>query len=362
MWRFAITLFLLDAAAASNLRHHDITVSGTARRNSTASGGSFNSSIFPHITFQQWYSAHTTGRGLWKWNTAIAAYDRHFGPWAGRSLKLAEVGVESGGSVMMWQGVLGIQCHVYGLDIKPQTMQFANARTTITVGDQEDPNMWRNFFTYTVKGSTLDILVDDGGHEAQQMITTLKETIWHMNPGGYVAIEGIHGEHYVDSFFVPAAQELAQVAASGELEAVHVYPFLLVAERAGEVGGRPPSTATFSGKHTVVDSFNSMWAAVKKSPGGTVILKNAGWGPFLTADGLSNFFRHFGQLHRSNWYDSPQGCLKTSAALCSTIVIDSDMQAWVTGYHIYNDRLVVEVAPTKALIKAVRKGTRWLQD
>jgi len=258
----------------------------------------------------------------------------------------------------MWQAVLGDQCHVYGLDINPAVNKFASTMTTITIGDQADVNMWVNFFSKTAK--SLDILIDDGGHEPNQMLVTLEQSFHRLNQGGFVAIEDIHGQHYLDSFFRPSAAYLSQQATQGNLDSVHVYPFLLIAQRTGKSANLPKSELTFKGTSQVVDSFEQLWAAIPNHKGGHVILQNQDWGPFLTEQGLVNFFNHFGALHDGNWYDSPAGCQHTAAAICTNIVVDSPMQSQVTGIHVYAEKLVVEVAPAPAVIQAVRKGDTWL--
>jgi len=308
-------------------------------------------------TFGQWYKTHASGRGIWKWNNAITAYQQHFGHWAGQPVKLAEIGVQSGGSIDMWHAVLGEQCHVYGIDINPATQQFANDKTTIVIGDQADSNMWRNFFASTTP--SIDVLVDDGGHESHQMLVTTQETWIHTNPGGFVAIEDIHGGQYVDSFFRPVAGYFGHQGSQGALHSVHVYPFLLIAQKAG-AGSLPAQELQFAGTPTIVDNFDAMWAALPNNAGGHVVLENAAWGSFLTGDGLTNFFVQFGGLHDSAWYDIPTGCEHTSAAVCTNQVQASQIQNQVSGIHIYNDRLVVEVPAGPVNIQAVRKGTDWL--
>jgi len=273
---------------------------------------------------------------------------------AGTPLKLAEVGVQSGGSIQMWETVLGPQCHVFGLDINPATMSFQDSVTTITIGDQADTQMWQNFYANVAQGP-IDILIDDGGHESHQMLTTLASTFDNLTPGGMIAIEDIHGEHYVESFFVPAANFLGMK--TGLVSSVHVYPFVLLTQRAGNDLRAP---LTFGGTSEIVTGFDALWAAVPRHPGGHIILENAGWGPFLTTAGLTNFFRLFGELHHSVWYDVPTGCERTPAPVCSVNVQDGPMQTVISGVHIYPTRLVVEVTASPAVIQAVRRGTQWL--
>eukprot|EP00747_Dinoflagellata_sp_TGD_P185632 gnl/TRDRNA2_/TRDRNA2_42253_c0_seq1.p1 gnl/TRDRNA2_/TRDRNA2_42253_c0~~gnl/TRDRNA2_/TRDRNA2_42253_c0_seq1.p1 ORF type:complete len:279 (-),score=61.38 gnl/TRDRNA2_/TRDRNA2_42253_c0_seq1:44-841(-) len=259
----------------------------------------------------------------------------------------------------MWEDVLGPKTHIYGIDTNPAVEQFGSDLTQIVIGDEGDASVWTNFYEDTVRGG-VDAVIDDGGHKPHQMLTTLAESFWNLKPGGIVAFEDIHGEHYIDSFLVPAAHFLAQYASKGFVDSVHIYPFLVMVQRAGEQKELPKSQLSFAEKRVTVENFEQMWAAVPTHAGGAVILKNPTWGPFLTAQGMSNFFRHFSKLHSNEWYDTPAGCQSTSAPVCSSSVENSDMQAFITGVHIYQERLVVEVAEHRTSLEAVRKGAEWI--
>lgn len=303
-----------------------------------------------------WYDTHMSGRGIWKWNNALAAYQRHMGPMAGQPLKVVEIGVQSGGSIQMWQAVMGPQCHVYGIDINDATTQFTDPLTTITIGDQADVGMWWHFYS-AITMSPVDALIDDGGHEPHQMLVTLEQSFDHLTPGAMIAIEDIHGLHYVDSFFVQAAQYLGEKGMQGATGSVHVYPFVLIAIRAGNEARGP---LHFGGPSRLVSTFEQMWPALAQTPGGHVILENPGWGPFLTLAGLTNFFKVFGDLHGSAWNDMPPGCETAETGGCTVTVTNNAMQGLVTGVHIYPNRLVVEVAGGPVVINAVRRGVTWL--
>jgi len=304
--------------------------------------------------FHLWYNSHTTGRGIWKWENALTAYQRHLSAMANQPIKLVEIGVQSGGSIQMWQAVLGAQCHVYGIDINAGVNQFADAMTTLTIGDQADHTMWANFYQST---GPVDALIDDGGHEPHQMLITLQDSFDHITPGGALIIEDIHGQNYVDSFFVPTATFLGTKAAQGQLGSVHMYPYVLAAIRGGNDQRAP---VLFQGTTATVATFEQMWATLPQHPGGHVILENPGWGPFLTEAGLANFFRIFGPLHDSFWTDNPPGCRTTAQAVCTVTTTNNQMQGLVTGIHIYPTRLIVEVTATPVVIQATRRGDFWL--
>lgn len=310
------------------------------------------------LSFRGWYDGHATGRGIWKWENSLDAYQRHFGMLAGHSLAIAEVGVQSGGSLLMWQAVLGPYVWLYGLDINPKCKAFEGHQVSVTLGDQADPTMWANFFQHIV--SKLDILVDDGGHEPHQMFQTLISPWPHIQPEGQIAIEDIHGEHYLDSFFKPVAWHIG-TQWSGTVDSVHVYPFLLIVKKVGKRDDLPVNQLDFSHLHSVqVADLPTLGAAIQQNPGSQIILQNATWGPFLTSTGLTNFFSYFNGLHGSTFVDSPPGCRTTSAAVCTNAISPlTTTQQLVTGVHVYNDRMIVETAAAQPVIHAVRKGTEW---
>jgi hypothetical protein len=296
-------------------------------------------------TFTDWYWGHKSGRGIWKWENALKAYQLHFAPLAAAvpQIKLAEIGVQSGGSLLMWKAVLGPATLLYGLDINPACQNFADASTTITIGDQADPNMWASFFA--TRTPTLDILIDDGGHTAEQMRNTLYYTYAHINPGGFVAIEDIHGRDYVESFFVPAAGYIGNWHSQGLVESVHLYPFLVMVKKAGGpvVSVRPEPALT-------VQEFPALWAALAGNGGKTIAVRNPGWGSFLAEPALSGIFRQFGPLHDYSYYDVPTGCALTAAAVCANYINNGNAQATIEGVDIYHDEFLVHVAATPPVI------------
>jgi cephalosporin hydroxylase len=351
----SILVFALGTSEAAPVKLRK--ASGSAHVALQANASSFGDARAS--TFSQYYDSHATGRGIWKWNNALVAYDRHFAPYINQPVKFMEVGVQSGGSIEMWQNVLGDKCEFYGMDINPETMRFnVPGKVTIALGDQGDPAMWAHFFQHTTK--SIDILVDDGGHEPHQMLTTLQSAWPHTSEGGFVSIEDIHGQgKYFDNFFAPAAQFLGMEASKGTVDSVHMYPFVLIAQKSG---GPDPHQLKFSGSAVEVTEFQEIWDAIHSSQnwGNHIILRNKGWGPFLTAQGIHNFLLHFQDLHGANWYDTPTGCERTAAAVCTNKVVPTKVQAEVTGIHIFKDHLVVEVPGTPVTIQAVRRGSVWI--
>jgi len=215
-------------------------------------------------------------------------------------------------------------------------------------------------FFQTVAPGYVDILIDDGGHESNQMFVTLREGYTHLNAGGFIGIEDIHGERYLNEFFYPAADFLA--TQTGSVYAVHIYPFLLMVQKTGSTHLRPANILTFTGAPVIVSSIPEIQAAVAGNAGGYVILENSAWGSFFTADGLKNIFSTVNDLHHFDMKDYPAGCATKggdAVPQCMTYVQNSPLQEKITGVHIYDRRVVFEVAYSKPSIQAVRKGTNW---
>ena len=141
----------------------------------------------------------------------------------------------------MWRKYFGVGCHVHGVDIEPACRAYANAETTIHIGNQADRNFWRTF-----RGAVpqVDIVIDDGGHEPEQQMVSLEELLPHLRPGGVYICEDVHG---VGNRFAAFAQALADQLNAVRLQSptdyssectplqasvtsVHLYPFMVVIE------------------------------------------------------------------------------------------------------------------------------------
>lgn len=148
-----------------------------------------------------------------------------------------EIGIQSGGSLDMWKGVFGPNVHVYGADINEPCKLYEDDRTKVFIGDQADPKFWDNVKKQVPR---IDILIDDGGHTQDQMTATLGMMLEHLSPNGIYVTEDVHGQE--NAYW--HALRLNQLDSSnfhfkdlGRLvNSVHIYPYLLVIEKAGNEG------------------------------------------------------------------------------------------------------------------------------
>jgi hypothetical protein len=172
-------------------------------------------------------------------------YHRHLQKFRGRSVHMVEIGVYAGGSIGMWRDYLGPESHIHGVDIEPQCRDHAADQVSIHIGDQSDPGFWAEFITQV---PTVDIVLDDGGHELHQQVATLEALLPHMRPGGVYICEDIVGIANPFHDYVAGlarnlhSNEQFQELPNGEahveptpfqraVASVHIYPFVTVIEK-----------------------------------------------------------------------------------------------------------------------------------
>jgi SAM-dependent methyltransferase len=124
-----------------------------------------------------------------KWDHYFEVYHRHFADFRGKSPVVLEIGVWHGGSLQMWRDYFGSGCRIVGIDSNPRCLKFADADTTILIGDQEDREFLASVRTQVPH---IDILIDDGGHTMRQQITTFEELYPHLQPRGIYLCEDLH--------------------------------------------------------------------------------------------------------------------------------------------------------------------------
>jgi hypothetical protein len=186
---------------------------------------------------REYFDSHDTGRGIWKWNHYFEIYHRHLAKFVGREVHVVEIGVYSGGSLDMWKAYFGPCSHIYGVDIEPACKTYEDGKTKIFVGDQADRSFWRNFRSQV---RSVDILIDDGGHQPEQQRVTLEEMLPHLNPGGVYICEDIHGVHNPFSGYLSGLESSIHAVRPGsgvptgfqkDVHSVHIYPYVAVIER-----------------------------------------------------------------------------------------------------------------------------------
>ncbi len=192
----------------------------------------------PPGALEAYFDAHTVGPGLFKWRHYFEIYERHLAGFRGRPVTMVEIGVFGGGSMRMWREYLGPDSHIYGVDIDPACKQLEGEGIDVLIGDQADRSFWERFLA---SDPTIDIVLDDGGHSAEQQTVTLECLLPRISPGGVYMCEDIHGSfHGFHSFVDGLTRPLSDIglpdrenppnALHRHVASVHRYPLLTVIE------------------------------------------------------------------------------------------------------------------------------------
>jgi cephalosporin hydroxylase len=118
----------------------------------------------------------------------VEIYERFMFQWKHDPIKIFEIGIEDGGSLVMWQEYFP-KASIFGLDIEDKSA-LANVRVKTIVGDQSKRDQLQN--AMKISGGDIDILVDDGGHTMEQQQVSLGYLFKFVRPGGYYVLEDIH--------------------------------------------------------------------------------------------------------------------------------------------------------------------------
>lgn len=89
-----------------------------------------------------YFANHAYGRGICKWHHYFEVYHRHLARVTQRPVHVVEVGVLGGDSLDMWAHYFDAQCHVYGIDVRPESKQYERDHIHIFIGDQQDRRFW----------------------------------------------------------------------------------------------------------------------------------------------------------------------------------------------------------------------------
>ncbi|HEY4427323.1 MAG TPA: class I SAM-dependent methyltransferase [Solirubrobacteraceae bacterium] len=202
---------------------------------------------------EAWFDGHTEGLIIFKRRHYFDVYHRHLARFRGQPVQILEIGVRAGGGLEMWRDYFGPGTRVYGVDNDPACKERASEGIEIFIGDQGDPEFWERF----LEGCpAVDIVVDDGGHQASQQALTLERVLPHIRPGGVYICEDVGGsfqpfQSFVDGLTRPLSaiglpdrptppSPLHQHVAS-----VHRYPMMTVIEKPAWIP--PPFEATHRG-------------------------------------------------------------------------------------------------------------------
>ncbi|CAJ1396818.1 unnamed protein product [Effrenium voratum] len=138
--------------------------------------------------FEGWF-AQAQERYSQKWSSYLEVYERYLAPWRNRTVHLLELGVQSGGSQLMWRKALGRGARVYGVDVEPEVTRWATRGITNFIGDVGDVGFLQSVCRQIPR---LDVVVDDASHLNWHQRLAFEALYPCLNPeGGVYIVEDI---------------------------------------------------------------------------------------------------------------------------------------------------------------------------
>ena len=129
-----------------------------------------------------------------KWRHYFEIYETHFQKFVGKKCTYLEIGVAGGGSLELMRDYLGPDARVIGADIDPMCEKMRAEGFEIHIGNQGDAGFLSEI---AQKSGPFDLIVDDGGHTADQQITTFYALFPYLNYGGIYLVEDMHASFWM---------------------------------------------------------------------------------------------------------------------------------------------------------------------
>jgi len=140
-------------------------------------------------------------------------YNRIFEPMLEQKVKMLEIGVADprfpGASVKVWTEYFP-NLEYIGFDIEPSAKAFENDKAKIFIGDQNNPVDL--LACIKEHGGNFDIILDDGSHHGEHILTSFLTLFPFLKKGGYYIIEDLHSVYTNVDYMLPALDDIIKHA------------------------------------------------------------------------------------------------------------------------------------------------------
>jgi hypothetical protein len=128
-------------------------------------------------------------RPVHKWHHYIPLYAQYFSRFRASPVRFLEIGVFRGGSLQMWRKYFGENAIIYGIDSDSECAKLNGLSAQVRIGSQDDPEFLRQVVD---EMGGIDVILDDGSHQAKHQIKSFKYLFPRMNRGGVYMVEDLH--------------------------------------------------------------------------------------------------------------------------------------------------------------------------
>ncbi|WP_372370704.1 glycosyltransferase [Candidatus Uabimicrobium sp. HlEnr_7] len=124
----------------------------------------------------------------------LSHYHRHFCPLRRKKLNILEIGVRRAASLKMWRDYFS-RSFIYGID-KEEQSQYKGTRIRTFQGSQQDTEFLEKVVKKTGK---FDIIIDDGSHVSEHIVTSFCYLFPHLSDNGIYVIEDLMASYWPHS-------------------------------------------------------------------------------------------------------------------------------------------------------------------
>jgi len=131
-----------------------------------------------------------------------AVYELLFSPYKHSSIHFAEIGIEAGASILMWNKYFSDKCSIYGFEFHDEKIEHAKQFNLNNVKfvhtNVDDVQYLDESFKHT--GVLFDIIIDDSTHHVHHQNNIIQTVHKYLKPGGTLIIEDIVRPQPMKSF------------------------------------------------------------------------------------------------------------------------------------------------------------------
>jgi hypothetical protein len=123
------------------------------------------------------FATSSGGRLIHKYSNYFEIYERYLAPLKDRTPAILEIGVQHGGSLLLWDSYFEGNATIYGMDILPECKKFESGNIRIFIGDQSDKAFLADVIRQIGK---VDIIIDDGSHIPAHQIASFEALFYEV--------------------------------------------------------------------------------------------------------------------------------------------------------------------------------------
>lgn len=127
-----------------------------------------------------------------KWYHYFEVYEKHLSKYRNQKVRVLEIGVQDGGSLQMWKNYLGSDSFIVGIDIDPYC-KYEEEQIVVEIGSQSDEDFLEKIVN---QYGPFDIIIDDGSHIQDDIMTSFSFLYPLLNPDGCYVIEDLHTSYF----------------------------------------------------------------------------------------------------------------------------------------------------------------------